>query len=845
MLLIAAIKLSFSQQEYKIIAGVFVGLMSILVIQGIYEYYFDPMLFKVGIERYEGALGRISTTFFNTIYYGIFINCVFVFLLTIYARVKNTSQHIALGILLLLVYCNLIFTFTRSSFMIFWGILALLFFFDHKLFFKKSIQLILALLIALTLSLNGSVNFVTASFESTASIVNNFNDILNLIPDFLNIGKKTVPVVSIQFEKSSFALKERGATLTLKPLIAPSDATNQNVIWSTDHPEIADVDSQGKVTAMKNGTAVITAKTKDGNKTATTKVVVEYKPVPVSSIQTSVSTLKLDSYMQTEMIEAVVLPETAENRSVVWSSSDELIATVDQDGMITARLNGAAIITVKSTDGKVKTEIIVTVEYLLTPVTEIKLNMSDITLLSYGETKLLKATVYPENATVKKVIFASNDPSVVIVNEKGLITAMGNGTATITVSALDQSIITSAIVNVSYNHVSVSAISFNKTTVMVSTLGKVTQQQPAITPQAATIKTLIWSSSDKSIATVDELGKVLALKNGVVIITASTLDGGFSASYELTVKQYVPIPDYSLIHRNEFAKIATRIGNDHFFTGIGFGCYLNFMDSKTFALNYPDYLLTHTHPHSAVILLFAETGALSLMAFLLFALALLWMSLKNFFAYKNNPSSASSIAKVLPTLIIGFLIVCSIAENAVYDTQVFALFLIITGLSFSFCASQKKEKTVLYVASAGGHLTELLRLKPLFPQYRSVVITEKTETTKTIRLEGVEIAYLGYASRSKMIKFVWMNVRNAIVSVVWFIKYAPHVIVTTGANTAVPLCLIGKLMGSKIVFIETVANSEKSSITGMLLYPVADLFIVQWESMRVRFPKAVYWGWLS
>lgn len=844
LLLIAVMKISFSTQEYKIIVVVFVGMLIFLVLQGLYEYYYDPSLFKIGIEHYVGARGRIATNFFNTIYYGIFINLVYVYLLIIYSRVKKILIRFILGILLLLIYCNLIFTFTRSSFMVFWGIMVLLFIFDPKLYLKKSIQLILVFLIALTLSLKGSVSFVSASFKSTISIAENFNDILNLVPDFLSIGKKTIPVVSIKFEDASYTLDKKGATLILNPVIMPADASDKEVVWSTNRPDIVTVDAQGKITALKNGTAVISVKTKDSDKTASIKVVVSYQPILVNAIQTNFSTLTLDAYQKSISIEAVVLPETAEDRSIIWSSSDEKVVKVDQNGKATAVSIGAAVITVMSTDGKVKSEIAVKVDYPVISVSEIKLNVLDITLTSYGATKQLAATIFPNEATIKDISFSSDNPSVATIDKTGLVTAKGNGRAIITVKSYDGAITARATVNVIYQHISVTEISFAETEVLVTNLNENIHLTPLITPDDATIKNLIWSSSDKSVASVDNEGKVLPLKNGEVTITATTTDGGLSASYQLIVKQFVPIPDYSLIHRNEFAKIAYRIGNDNFFTGVGFGSYIDFMDSEKFIQNYPDYQFSHTHPHSSVILLFAETGALSLVAFIMFAISLFWMSLKNYFSYKNNTSSTSSIARVLPIIVIGFVIVCSIAENAVYDTQIFALFLIITGLSFSFCAGQRKDKTVLFVSSAGGHLTELLHLETLFGQYHSVVITEKTETTKSIKLRGVDIVFLNYASRSNMIRFIWINVRNVFASVVLFTKYAPHVIVTTGANTAVPLCLIGKLLGSKIIYIETVANSEKSSITGKIIYPISDLFIVQWESMLKHFPKAVYWGWL-
>ena len=75
-----------------------------------------------------------------------------------------------------------------------------------------------------------------------------------------------------------------------------------------------------------------------------------------------------------------------------------------------------------------------------------------------------------------------------------------------------------------------------------------------------------------------------------------------------------------------------------------------------------------------------------------------------------------------------------------------------------------------------------------------------------------------------------------------YIKFRPKYIVTTGAHIAGPMCCIGKIFGSKIIFIETFANINTKTITGKLVYKFADLFLVQWEDMLKLYPKAKYWG---
>lgn len=155
------------------------------------------------------------------------------------------------------------------------------------------------------------------------------------------------------------------------------------------------------------------------------------------------------------------------------------------------------------------------------------------------------------------------------------------------------------------------------------------------------------------------------------------------------------------------------------------------------------------------------------------------------------------------------------------------------------------QKKVLFVASMGGHMSELLCLKPLYDDYDSYLVTEKTETTLPLKDTFKDrIFYLSYGTKAFLFKYLFIFAWNCIKSFYLFWKIKPKVIITTGAHTAVPLCFIGKLFRRKVIFIETFANSSKKTLAGKLVYPIADLFVVQWESMLEFYPKAVYWGWI-
>ena len=155
-----------------------------------------------------------------------------------------------------------------------------------------------------------------------------------------------------------------------------------------------------------------------------------------------------------------------------------------------------------------------------------------------------------------------------------------------------------------------------------------------------------------------------------------------------------------------------------------------------------------------------------------------------------------------------------------------------------------KNKKVLFISSTGGHLDELLQLKELFKKYDSYIITEKTKSTVDLKNKYSKVNYLVYGTKEHVISYIFKFLYNLIKSLILFIKIRPKVIITTGTHTAVPMCYIGKLFFRKVIYIETIANSKTKTLSGKLVYPIADTFIVQWESMLKLYPKAIYGGWI-
>jgi len=153
----------------------------------------------------------------------------------------------------------------------------------------------------------------------------------------------------------------------------------------------------------------------------------------------------------------------------------------------------------------------------------------------------------------------------------------------------------------------------------------------------------------------------------------------------------------------------------------------------------------------------------------------------------------------------------------------------------------KKRKKVLFISSLGGHLTQLLQLKPLFEEYDYHIITEKSIITEDLSKQ-YRMSFLVYGARNYLFRYIFKISYNFFKSLYYFLREKPDVIVTTGAHTAVPMCYIAKIFGKKVVFIESFAKTSTPTMSGKLVYPIADLFIVQWKEMKKHYPKAVHGG---
>lgn len=155
------------------------------------------------------------------------------------------------------------------------------------------------------------------------------------------------------------------------------------------------------------------------------------------------------------------------------------------------------------------------------------------------------------------------------------------------------------------------------------------------------------------------------------------------------------------------------------------------------------------------------------------------------------------------------------------------------------------NKKVLFISSTGGHLSELMQLKNLFNKYNYYIVTEKTKSSEYLKDEYKgKVSYLAYGTKKNPISYFFIFIFNIIKSLIIFLIQKPDIVITTGTHTAIPMCYISKLFKKRLIYIETFANRTTKTMAGRLVYPIADIFVVQWEEMLKLYPKARYWGWI-
>ncbi len=316
-----------------------------------------------------------------------------------------------------------------------------------------------------------------------------------------------------------------GETAYLTATIEPADAANRAVTWRSADPTVASVDSSGLVTGLAVGRTEITVTTAEGARTASTRLDVKRSVTSVTLAPAQLN-LTVGAY---STLTAQVQPANATDPSVSWSSTKPAVASVDQQGNVTALSEGQTTVIVMTTDNALTAHCVVTV-------TEVKVTgivvSPDQLSLNYEEQVPLQAEISPEHAPNKAIIWSSSNRQVASVAANGLVTGTGPGQTTITATALDGGHAAHCPVTV---RMPVTGIELSHETIPVHN-GGTAQLTANILPVNASNKSVTWSSANIGIARVNNAGLVTGVAVGETVVTATTQDGNFVDTAVVIVK---------------------------------------------------------------------------------------------------------------------------------------------------------------------------------------------------------------------------------------------------------------------------------------------------------------------
>ena len=394
---------------------------------------------------------------------------------------------------------------------------------------------------------------------------------ISLVAGLLYACATEPTIMSVVVTPNSAATTSLGETVKLTASATLSDGsagTGQAFTWTSSNGAVASVSSSGLVTAVAVGSATITASTDGVSGTATVSV-----QQVVVAIAVAPATADLDALGATVQLSAVALDARGNtiDTAFSWASSDQAVATVTGTGLVTALSNGSAIILASA--GGVTASASIAVQQ---NVDSVAVTPAASQLEALGATVQLSATALDARGNTVGTAFSwtSSDQAVATVSETGLVTALSNGSATISASTSSKT----ALASITVEQV-VAAITVTPTVDTLVSLGE-TIQAAAVAFDAndsvSTGHTFEWVSTDESVATVSNSGLITAVLDGSVTITATA--NGVSADAGITVLQKVATVDVSLSRDRLII-----LGDTSVLTAVAMDALANVMEGRTWA----------------------------------------------------------------------------------------------------------------------------------------------------------------------------------------------------------------------------------------------------------------------
>jgi uncharacterized protein YjdB len=335
------------------------------------------------------------------------------------------------------------------------------------------------------------------------------------------------PVTSITLSETEITVALNTKRLQLRATAYPENALNKEISWSTTDSTKARVDANGLVTLVKPGTVSIIATSVDSPSVrAICNITIQ---IPVVSVALD-ETEKTMYVGETARLSYVLLPTNSSTNSVTWTSTNNKVVTVDGTGKVTAKGVGTSVIILKTIDGGYSVYCTITVKKVATGV---KLDVSKLDLKS-GDIYYIKAELSPKDSTDTNLAWESSDTKVATVDANGKVVAKESGQAIIMART--------EAGGIAYCKVTVTQpvegliINFSEKTIYV---GDKFELKASVSPSEASQLDVIWKSSNPEVATISEDGEVKGLTGGTTLITCTTVEGKYTATCVVTVRELV------------------------------------------------------------------------------------------------------------------------------------------------------------------------------------------------------------------------------------------------------------------------------------------------------------------
>ena len=364
--------------------------------------------------------------------------------------------------------------------------------------------------------------------------------------------QQAVMVLKLNQNNGSVYLNEK---IQLSAAIAPDNAANKKLVWTSSNPEVASVDSSGKVTGKSVGETVITCETTDGSgKSTSCKIDVRAKVKGLELSEKKITLLTGSAKFRSEnQLKCTVTPENAFYQGLVWKSSDEKVATVDKNGFVKGLSAGTAVITAQSEDPAYPSE--VKCEVTVGPaVNSIKINNVGGEMRK-GETIKADVTVNPKEPLNPKLEWSSNNEKVVTVDQQGNIRAVSGGKARVTCSSTDGSMVKeSKEITVVQK---VSSINLSRNTFVLFP-GQTAKIDATVYPEDATNKKLKWSSDSKFVS-VDDNGNISGDAKWSATIKCEATDGsGVTSNAYVIIEPGNPVESVGFSNLGDFVSVSFK-----------------------------------------------------------------------------------------------------------------------------------------------------------------------------------------------------------------------------------------------------------------------------------------------